>query len=695
MRIISTLLPAILAGTATMLLSIPMVSANMKYLVSIRTRLDRLVNIDELSANQYTYIVNNISSNELLDAEMKDHSIHISVPRISDEIADYFCDWLDQEEINGDMTEDTADLIRNLFELGAAPSRPDDIPLSRINGPAQATYKNNGIVNFVARFNFSPLSGGIYNGIWGFTKGSREYALQCNSIGLNIVDVTTTPLVLIQTIPMPGGTIWRDVATNGDYAYVAAQGGSGPVAWVVNLSQLSGASAQGSNSDPITGSNIKNIGNEGWGHTMNVWNDLLFLNGAGGRTYGCRIFDLRPDPMSPELITTYEGGDCHDSYGQRIGQQDVLFSADGITTSHRILDISNIRTSTQIPKIGETNRVSRSYAHQNVVSDDGKTLFVFDEFNIFDIGVYDISDLSAPELIRTLQWSGEQSEGNSVVHNGLILGNYLVVAYYTAGLRVFDISNTSNIQEVGKYETFRDPNGDGIFDENSLSGTAGAWNVAKLSSGKILISDTVSGTFVVTLNGSPAPPTVLPSNSPTPQPVEPPTNQPITPPTVPPSNSPTQPVTPPTVSPSNSPTQPVEPPTKAPPCSEDKGTRFLWKIKKVGGIKVYKSKSCNWLNKSGKTSIKKICKQHKCDGDFGVPRHACPETCKFCTTCNQKLNSKFFVKTKKNTKVVKRSCTWLKRQSENKKNTLCSIEFSPSCYGVAKDVCPKVCSICE
>ena len=50
----------------------------------------------------------------------------------------------------------------------------------------------------------------------------------------------------------------------------------------------------------------------------------------------------------------------------------------------------------------------------------------------------------------------------------MILGNYLVVAYYGAGLRVFDISNTSNIQEVGKYETFRDPNGDGIFDENSL-----------------------------------------------------------------------------------------------------------------------------------------------------------------------------------------------------------------------------------
>eukprot|EP00555_Chaetoceros_dichaeta_P007718 CAMPEP_0198258614 /NCGR_PEP_ID=MMETSP1447-20131203/7985_1 /TAXON_ID=420782 /ORGANISM="Chaetoceros dichaeta, Strain CCMP1751" /LENGTH=448 /DNA_ID=CAMNT_0043945777 /DNA_START=93 /DNA_END=1436 /DNA_ORIENTATION=+ len=448
----------------------------MRFLVSIRTRLDRLLNNDELSVIQYTYIVNNIASNELLDAEMKDHTTHIDVSWLSDAIADYFCDWLDQEEINGDMMEDTADLIRNLFKLGAAPSRPAEVPLSRNNGPAQATYTNTGVVNFFARINFSPPSGRtLYNGIWGFTKGSREYALQCNSIGLNVVDVTTTNLVLIQTIAMPGGTTWRDVATNGNYAYVAAQGGSNPVAWVVNLSELSGTSAQGSNSNPISASNIKNIGNQGWGHTMNVWNDLLFLNGAGGGTFGCRIFDLLPDPMSPKFITTSTGGECHDSYGQRIGQRDVLFSADGMMGQYRLLDISNIRNSNQIPKIGETNSVNGAYAHSNVVSDDGKTLFVFDEFNEFDIGVYDISDLSNPQLITTFQWSGEQSEGNSIVHNGMILGNYLIVAYYQAGLRVFDVSNTSNIQEVGKYETFRDPNGDGIFDNNSVRGDDGAW----------------------------------------------------------------------------------------------------------------------------------------------------------------------------------------------------------------------------
>ena len=45
---------------------------------------------------------------------------------------------------------------------------------------------------------------------------------QCNSIGLNIIDVTEKPAPgsyypVIQTIKMSGGAIWRDVAVEGDY----------------------------------------------------------------------------------------------------------------------------------------------------------------------------------------------------------------------------------------------------------------------------------------------------------------------------------------------------------------------------------------------------------------------------------------------------------------------------------------------
>jgi len=496
MRVTCRLLPGMLVVVGIMCLSIPMVFANMRYLVSIRNRLNRLHRENELNDRQYYYIIA-MANHKLLDAELLDHAMNFTVPPLNEEIAGHLRDWLEQEEDNDNMMKNAADLIRNLFRLGAGSSRSEGNYARQVDSAAKASYTKNGVVEFLAR---STSFDTFYNGIWGFTKGAREYALQCGADGLHILDVTTADIILVQTIPMSGGEIWRDVATHDNYAYVAAQGGSSPDAWVVNLSELSGASAQAANSNPITTGNIKNIGEVDRGHTINVWNGLLFLNGAGGNTFGCRIFDLLPDPMMPKFLTTYSGGDCHDSYGQTIGQKDVLFSADGMTSKYRMLDITNIRKSEDIPRLGETPFFSGAYAHQNIVSEDGTKLFAFDEFNKFDIAVYDISILSIPKLLSTFQWSGEKTEGSSFVHNGMILGKYLLVAYYQAGFRVFDTSNPTQIEEVGKYETYRDPDGDGNFQNSVNGGYDGAWNVATLKSGKILISDSNYGTFVVKIN---------------------------------------------------------------------------------------------------------------------------------------------------------------------------------------------------
>ena len=76
-------------------------------------------------------------------------------------------------------------------------------------------------------------------------------------------------------------------------------------------------------------------------------------------------------------------------------------------------------------------------------------------------------------------------------------GKYLLTAYYEAGFRVFDISNPANPVEVGKYETWRDPDGDGTFDQTITGVYNGAWNLhVFLPSGNVLVSDMKSGTFV-------------------------------------------------------------------------------------------------------------------------------------------------------------------------------------------------------
>ena len=169
--------------------------------------------------------------------------------------------------------------------------------------------------------------------------------------------------------------------------------------------------------------------------------------------------------------------------------------------------------------------MSGIYAHSNWASEDGRYLFCFEEGNQIDIAVHDISDPANPILIGTFQFSSDEAEQESRLHNGEIRGQYLYVAYYKAGLRVFDISNPFQPYEVGKTETYRDPNGDGVFENSLDSNFYGAWNVSYsslfftlfdsynrsynqynccllqtypyLPSGNVLVSDLEYGLFVV------------------------------------------------------------------------------------------------------------------------------------------------------------------------------------------------------
>ena len=140
--------------------------------------------------------------------------------------------------------------------------------------------------------------------------------------------------------------------------------------------------------------------------------------------------------------------------------------------------------------------MSGIYAHSNWLDDDSHYLYAFDEFNVRDIGVYDVSNPASPTQVTTFQYSGDAT-ANSRIHNGQVRGKYLLTAYYEAGFRVFDISNPANPVEVGKYETWRDPDGDGTFNKTITGVYNGAWNVhVFLPSGNVLLSDMKSGTFI-------------------------------------------------------------------------------------------------------------------------------------------------------------------------------------------------------
>jgi hypothetical protein len=76
---------------------------------------------------------------------------------------------------------------------------------------------------------------------------------------------------------------------------------------------------------------------------------------------------------------------------------------------------------------------------------------------------------------------------DAVVHNVEVYGNLAVIAHYTAGIRIVDISNPESPQEIAWYDTSPSVGG----------GYVGCWGVYMFPSGKIIGSDMQLGLFVI------------------------------------------------------------------------------------------------------------------------------------------------------------------------------------------------------
>ena len=124
-----------------------------------------------------------------------------------------------------------------------------------------------------------------------------------------------------------------------------------------------------------------------------------------------------------------------------------------------IYDISNIAT--QAPALigfiqDPTSVTAGNSMHSSWSSEDGNYLYSCRETSNGngDVRVYNITDATQPLLVNSLTMQGLQL--NAVTpHNPVVVGNYLYVAWYQAGLQVFDISTPSNPVRVGQYDTYQ------------------------------------------------------------------------------------------------------------------------------------------------------------------------------------------------------------------------------------------------
>ncbi|MFK5855937.1 MAG: choice-of-anchor B family protein [Bacteroidota bacterium] len=331
------------------------------------------------------------------------------------------------------------------------------------------------ILNTFAQLNMESLGFLPYNqslsDIWGYVDtDGNEYALVGVQNGFSVVDVTT-PSEPVEVFFGPGvNSIWRDIKTWGNHAYVSTEGGDG--IYIVDLSPLPGTIT---NFTSFTGSDYP------FTTVHNLYIDetgKLYIFGADSGEGGAIICDLTNDPMNPEELGRFDDYYFHDG----MARGDTLWGGAIYEGFFAAVDVSDPAN----PQVMATKSTPNQFTHNVWVSDNGKNVYTSDEVGSAYIGAYDVSDFN--NIIETDRI--QSSPGNNVIpHNVHVLNDYLITSYYSDGVTVHDVARPTNLIEVGNYDT--SPNFPG-------PGYHGSWGAFPfLPSGNILASDIEEGLYIL------------------------------------------------------------------------------------------------------------------------------------------------------------------------------------------------------
>jgi choice-of-anchor B domain-containing protein len=213
--------------------------------------------------------------------------------------------------------------------------------------------------------------------------------------------------------------------------------------------------------------------------------------GAVGDTYGQGTFIYSlANPENPVLISVYGNGFPEYIHTIHVDGTRGYASMEQLGVT-RILDLTDPAHPATLAEFetpgGRAPGVTqRSRTHSAWNTPDGRYLVVTDEVSGVGLYVYDIQNLANIRQVYSFQGLPPRT----IAHDPVVRGNLLFQAYYTAGARVYDMSNPTWPAEVGFYDTFAGNDG----------GFNGCWEVAPLyPSGIFIASDTKTGLYVFRL----------------------------------------------------------------------------------------------------------------------------------------------------------------------------------------------------
>ena len=306
--------------------------------------------------------------------------------------------------------------------------------------------------------------------VWGYTApDGSEYAIMGDIEGVAIVAVPS--LEVVARVPGPterAPWYWRDIKTYGHYAYVVSEAyGQSEGLQIIDLSGLPARAEEvavfrGDNGELVSSHNLS---------IDTVTGHAYVLDSNGSPVH---ILSLA-DPVAPVIVGALDVGDVHDIYARG----DTVYVAEGRQPTFTIWNTTDkanpeLLTRVTIPASG--------YVHNIWPTDDGRYALTTEETAYKSIKVWDLADIENPSLVS--EWLGV----SRLAHNVLVRGNRAVVAHYTSGVYVLDISDPTSPVELAHHDTYaRD-------DEVAMRGN---WGATLPSPGGYIYASDMTGQLTV------------------------------------------------------------------------------------------------------------------------------------------------------------------------------------------------------
>ena len=350
-------------------------------------------------------------------------------------------------------------------------------------------------VDLLSTLGVNQVGNGEMNDIWGWTDplDGKEYVIMGRTNGTAFIDISDplNPVYLANVNTETSSSLWRDIKVYNNHAFIVSEAG-GHGMQVFDLTRLRNIT-----NPPVT--LLRDAWYSGFGNAHNI-----VINEESGRAYGVgtntasgglHIMDIS-NPLNPTLLGFFsEDGYTHDAQvvnyigpdGQYSGKE-IAFACNENTVT--IVDVTDPSDATMIAAEGYS---TSAYTHQGWLTEDHRYFVVGDELDEQSSGIntrtyfFNVEDLNNPFLEYTHVGSNAAIDHNLYIKDGIAYQSN-----YRAGLRLLDVNNPTNPEEVGFID---------IYPSSNSAAFNGTWsNYPYFASGVVAVSHIEEGLFLVQPN---------------------------------------------------------------------------------------------------------------------------------------------------------------------------------------------------